>query len=223
MTLHKVLWLLVLAFAACSSGQQNNFSADTLQKTKLRDTSNYADLFPLLIQNLNKKNTTENGNYYMLTKFSYSAVKIIWGNGTFKRVYAEPLDFMFAERLRVKWENKDYLILDYNTGTGAWLNLVLPLNNNEYTKAFNNGLCFDKKYNLFVTEEFADTILAVHNLKTQLTQFVIEKQKPCDAPTNEDCLDTIGISNKILYYRWTTPHKYSDKKSSVEKHVRVTI
>jgi hypothetical protein len=61
------------------------------------------------------------------------------------------------------------------------------------------------------------------NLKTQATQFVVEKEKPCDDAINDACLDTISISNKVLYYKWTTPHKYSDKKSSINKRVRVTI
>jgi hypothetical protein len=223
MTFPKVLCLLVLTLSACSSRQQNNSSTDTSQKSKPQDTSHYADLYPLVIQNLDKKHLGENGSYYMLSQFSDSAVKIIWGNDTIKRTYDEPLDFMFAERLRIKWENKDYLILDYNTGSGAWLNVILPLNNKEQVQVFDNGLCFDKKYNLFVTEKFDDTVLAVHNLRTQATQFVVEKEKPCDAATNDACLDTIGISNKLLYYKWTTPHKYSEKKSSVEKRVRVTI
>ena len=126
MTLSKVLWFLILTLAACSSGQRNNLSADSMQKTKPKDTLHYADLYPLVIQNLKKKNITQNGSYYMLTPFSDSAVKITWGNDTIKRVYVEPLDFMFAERLGVKWENKEYLILNYNTGSGAWLNIVLP-------------------------------------------------------------------------------------------------
>ncbi len=223
MTLPKVLWLFVLTLAACSSGQQSNSSTDTLHVARQQDTSHYADLYPLVIQDLNKKHVVGNGSYYTLTRFSDSAVKITWGNSTMKRTYNEPLDFMFAERLRVKWDNKDYLILDYNTGSGTWLNLVLPLNNKEPVQEFNNGLCFDKKYNLFVTEEFADTVLAVRNLKTRATQFVVEKERPCDAASIDACLDTIGISNKVLYYKWTTPHKYSDKKSSIEKRVRVTI
>ncbi|SFQ19372.1 hypothetical protein SAMN05444277_106204 [Parafilimonas terrae] len=223
MRLPKILWVLVLTLVACSSGQQSNYAADTSQVARQQDTSHYADLYPLVIQDLNKKHVTESGSYYMLTQFSDSAVKITWGNDTIKRTYDEPLDFMFAERLNVKWENKNYLILDYSTGSGAWLNVVLPLNNMEQVQEFNNGLCFDKKYNLFVTEEFADTVLAVRNLKTKATQFVIEKEKPCDAGSNDACLDTISISSKMLYYKWTTPHKYSDKKSSIEKRVRVTI
>jgi hypothetical protein len=224
MTLSKFLRLLLLILVACSSGQQqNNLAADTLQKAKLQDTSHYADLYPLVIRDLNKKIVTENGSYYILTRFSDSTVKITWGNDKTKRIYDEPLDLMFAERLRVKWENNDYLILNYNTGSGAWLNVVMPLNNNEHVQEFNNGVCFDKHHNLFVTEEFSDTVLAVRNLKTQETQFVVEKDRPCDAASNNACLDTIGIDKKVLYYKWTTPYKYSEKKSSIEKRVRVII
>lgn len=224
MTLPKILWFSILPLFGCSSGQQRKPHADTSQQSKTKDTSDYADLYPLVKQDLNKKNLSANGNnYYMLRQFSDSTAKITWGNDTINRVYDEPLDFMFAERLRLKWENENYMILDYNTGSGAWLNIVFPLNNKEQVQGFGNGLCFDKKYNLLVTEEFKDTLLEVHNLKTLQKQFIIEKEKPCNAATNDACIDTISISNKVLYYKLVTPNKYSDMKKSVEKHVRVTI
>ncbi|MGN6213438.1 hypothetical protein [Parafilimonas sp.] len=213
----------MLTFVACSSPQQSSLPLDSLQEAERQGATHYADLYPLVIQDLEKKHVTENGNYYMLTRFSDSTVKITWGNDTVKRIYDTPLDLMFAESLRIKWDNKDYLILDYNTGSGSWLNLEMPLNNKEQVQEFNNGLYFDKAHNLFVTEALSDTVLVVHNLKTGAMQFIIEKDKPCDAANNDACLGTVTISNKILCYKWTTPHKYGDKKSSIKKRVRVTI
>ena len=223
MTLPKFLWFLVWTLAACSSGQQNNSNAGSSQEAKMKDTSRYADLFPFLKQDLNKKIVTANGNYYLLTQFSDSTVKITWGNDTIKRVYDDPLDFMFAERLAVQWNNKDYLILRYGVGSGAWETVAFPLNNKEPVQVFDNGLCFDFKNNLLGTEQFVDTVLIVQSLKTGQKQFILEKEKPCGAASNSGCIDTISITNKVLYYKWVTPHKFSDKKSSIEKRVRLTI
>ena len=223
MTLLKISWFFVLTLVACSSGQQGNFYADTLQQTKTKDTSHYADLFPFLEQDLNKKNVTTNSNYYLLTQSTDSTVKITWGNDTIKRVYEEPLDFMFAERIRIEWNNKDYLILRYGVGSGAWETLAFPMNNKEQVQVFDNGLSFDTKNNLLATEHWQDTVLIVQNLETHQKQFIIERENPCDAAGSSSCIDTININNKVLYYKWTTPHKFSDKKSSIEKHVRLKI
>lgn len=223
MTLSKVLSLLVLTLAACSSGQQSKPHADTSQQTKTNDTSRNSDLYPLVIQDLNKKNVTQNSSYYMLTHFSDSTVKITWGNDSVKRVYDEPLDFMFAERLRIEWDNKDYLILRYSVGSGAWETVAFPINNTEQVQVFDNGLCFDTKNNLLATEHWQDTILIVQNLKTHQKQFIIEKEKPCDAVGSSSCIDTISINNKILYYKWVTPHKFDNKKKTIDKRILLTI
>jgi hypothetical protein len=97
------------------------------------------------------------------------------------------------------------------------------MNSKEQVQVFDNGLCFDAKYNLLGREQFDDTVLAVQNLKTGRSQFIIEKEKPCDAGSNSACIDTISIENKVLYYKWVTPHKSSDKKTNIEKRFRLTI
>jgi hypothetical protein len=73
---------------------------------------------------------------------------------------------MFAERIHEEWNNNDYLILQYGTGTGAWQNLVLPLNKRESVQVFDNALSFDITHNLLAIEQFGDTVFTVYNLKT---------------------------------------------------------
>lgn len=223
MTLRKTLSVFILTLAACSSGLQENTSKDTSHVAGQQDTSHYADLYPSVIQDLNKKHIAPNGSYCILTQFSDSTVKITWGNDSIKRVYNKPLDFMFTERLNVKWENKDYMILDYNTGSNAWLNVVFPLNSKELVQEFGNGLSFNEKGNYLVTEGVGDTVLAVHNLKTQQEQFIIEKQRPCESVTNYACIDTINIKDKVLYYKWVTPRTDITPNSKVERHRRLKI
>jgi hypothetical protein len=221
MRLPKVLWIVILTQFACSSEQQNSSNADT--SLQLTDTSHDINQLSLLRQDLNKKHINESGSYYMLTKQSDSTIQVIWGNDTLKREYSEPLEFMFAERIHKQWSNNDYLILQYGTGTGAWQNLVLSLNSREPVQVVDNALSFDSAHNILAVEQFGDTVFTVYNLKTQQRQFIIERARPCGAAQNSACIDTVSVNNKELYYKWATPHRYSDRKRSLEKRVRLTI
>lgn len=216
----KVLWLIILVLLACSSGQQNKPNVDTAAHPSAMLNS---DQFSLIQQALDKKEMNENGSYYMLTRKSDSTVQVIWGNDTLMREYSKPLELMFAERIHKEWNNNDYLILQYGTGSGTWQNLALPLNSKDSVQVFENALSFDTAHNILAIEQLGDTVFTVHNLKTQQKQFIIESARPCDAAQNSACIDTLSIINKELYYKWLTPNKYSDKKSSLEKRVRLSI
>ncbi|MGZ4851127.1 MAG: hypothetical protein ACXV2C_07090, partial [Candidatus Bathyarchaeia archaeon] len=109
------------------------------------------------------------------------------------------------------------------TGTNAWTNVVLPLNQKEQPQAFGNGLWFDQKNNYFVTEEVGDTIMAVHNLKTRKEQVIVEKGRPCESVINSACIDTVSIRDNVLYYKWVTPRLDITPSSKVETRVRLKI
>ena len=211
MTLLRIFCFSFLTLAACSSNEEVDIRVDVVRKSEI--IKGY----------LNRKNITKNGCYYMLQQVSDSTIKIIWGNDTLKRIYDEPLAFMFVERLSVKWENKNYVILNYGTGTSAWSNVVLPIDTKQQVQIFTNGIYFDLKSNLLVTEEVGDTILAVRNLKTLQSQFVIEKGQRCASANNSDCIDTVSINDKTLYYKWVTPRNFSDRDSSSNKRMRLRI
>ena len=239
MALRKFLWFSVLVLAACSSRQDRKSAAQTSQQHNSKftyrmviDTSlSEIDHYPSLRDELNKKNFTKNGNYYMLVPFSDSAVKIAWGNDTLKKVYDKPLDFFSAYKLcGVKWENKNYLILVQSQGSDAWTNFVLPLNNIDQPKVIYNGLCFDTINNLIVSEGLPwndpllhDTVLVAKNLKTGQSQFITEKDRSCDAGFRHSCIDSISIHNKLLYYKWSIPNNIDENKKSVERRIKITI
>ncbi|UOQ74699.1 hypothetical protein [Hymenobacter cellulosilyticus] len=112
------------------------------------------------------------------------------------------------------------MLLEYFTGSNAWPTLALPLNAQEPVGAFANGLCFDAKRNLLVTEQgWGDTILTVHNLKTQQEQHLIEEGRPCDAIS---CLDSASIDDGLLYYKWTVQNS-SLHAISTERRVRLSL
>ena len=244
-TSRKLLWFSVLIFGACSSGQdrkpiiempRQKIVIDTLPHRIARDIgieSISEDSFhnAFFNQSLNKKHLTQNGNYYIFLRCSDTTFKITWGNDTIRRTYDRPLTFVVVDRLWVKWENQDYIILDYGIGSGVWENIILPLNNKEQAQAFYNGLCFDKDNNLFTIAGrpwseigpvyYNDTVLTLKNLKSQQLQFAVEKEKH-----NTDILlsiDSVRIKDKLLYYEWATPSRYDDNKRVVARRIQVTI
>ena len=221
MIFYRILFFLALVLIACSSGQHNK---PTLNSNKvLQDTSHYMDDDSILIPYLNKKHLVKNGSYYEMVRFNDSTFKITWGNDSLKRTYDDPLHLMFVERLNVKWQNQDYIILDYNTGSGAWVNVVLPLNKREQVQQFDNGLYFEGKSNYFITSGYEDTILCVYNPKTQKMQSIVDKELPCEFPQKYNCIDQIRIQDKILYYKWA--YSDSDKKRllNIQKRIRLKI
>ncbi len=172
---------------------------------------------------LNRKFTTKGHNFYMLTKGSDSTFNIHWGNDKIKRMYSEPQNLMIIDRLEVQWENKDYLILNYFIGSNVWINLVFPLNNKEKVQVFGNGLAFDQKFDLLVTEEIGDTAMAVHNLKTRRTQYIIEKEHRCESSINAACIDSIRVTDKLLYYRWNAYGSHERNGKKYDRRVWIKI
>jgi hypothetical protein len=223
MNRRNCLLLLLLCIAGCLEKQREN-TLDGATRQAAIDSSKYIDLHPWIRDSMNKKKLTPNGNYYLLNLHSDSMFTITWGNNKLQRTYEEPIDLMFLERLSVSWESKDYLVLDYSTGSNAWTNIVLPLNEKQSTQTYANALCFDKEYNLLVTENNSDTVLTIHNLKTLNMQYIVEKNSGCTSPDKTACLDTaIEIRNKVLYYRWITPEQSAKKQQSIERKVSITL
>jgi hypothetical protein len=181
--------------------------------------TNQFDSYPTVKAALNKKVWISGKSYYLITKSTDSTIHLYWGNDTIKRVYQSDLQLWIAERLHKKWASKDYLILQYGTGSGSWMNIVLPFNPNEKIQEFSNGLCFDPANNLIGVEQYGDTILVVKNLKTNKLQYIIDKQHICDAASNNSCIDTVGIKNKLLYIKWATPNNFDENKKVYEKKI----
>ncbi|CAN5137418.1 hypothetical protein BH11BAC6_BH11BAC6_00320 [soil metagenome] len=128
----ELLFLFVCFIATKSNAQQTN----------------PFDGYPTVKEALNKKVWTSNKSYYLITKSTDTTVHLFWGNDNMKRMFNEDLELWAAERLFKKWTSREYLILEYWTGSGVWLDLVLPLNKKEKVQEFGNGLCFDSINNL---------------------------------------------------------------------------
>ena len=217
MTLTKFLYFAVLTLIACSSDPKGvGFTTHTQQAlTKGTSRSTAMDSF---VKSQSNKQLTRNNHYYKLTKKSGSTFQLTWGNDCVSRIYNKAIDFFVADRLNIRWDNKDFMILDYSTGSGEWKTIVLPLNKHQTVQEFDNAFCFDTTNNLLGIIQAGDTLLRVVNLQTQQKQFILEKDKSCDIPNNFYCIDTISITNKVLYYKWKVPGK-----KNVDKSIRLTI
>jgi hypothetical protein len=211
MTVHKFLFFTALILTACSQGSHKTSLSGTSQK----DSSHLSDT-ALFIQNLSKKNLTKNNNYYKLTQISDSTFMMTWGNDSITRTYEKPIDFFTADRLEISWDNKDYLILDYNIGSGVWKTIVLPINNKQQVQIVDNDIGFDSKNNLLGALKSDDTLLVVQNLQTLQEQFIFEKENGCF--NHFYCIDSISITNKTLYYKWNP----NNNKNLVRKiHLKI--
>ena len=198
---------LFLIVSACGCSVKKNLSDNSLSD------------YPELLGKLGKKDITPKSNFFLLEQSSDSTCKITWGNNTIARSGQEEIDFNLARRLHYQWENTEYLILKGGTGSGAWLNFVLPFSKSEKVKTFNNLLCFDPEDNLVASQYFNDTVLVVQNLKTDQKQYIVLKDTPCEAASNLYCIDSIGIKNKELYLKWATANLENDSSRIFEEKI----
>lgn len=177
---------------------------------------------PLLKSVLNEKIWITSKDYYLLTKASDSTVHLYWGNGSFKRKYYTDLDIRSAEKIHVRWTNKNYLIVEYGIGSGAWVDIALPIDKKEKTQEFYNGIYFDEHDNLIVSENAGDTILIVQNLETKRKQFIIEKGLCC-SPSKNVCVGVVTIKKKVLYTNWTPDNCTNDKGKTYQRKITLKI
>lgn len=189
----RILQVTALLLAACTVEQENKpFAANK-------------GAYNFFAGGKSQTTTTPQGNYFTLVSNSDSTFKISWGSNGLERTYNAAFDVLFAERISLEWENKDYLILNYWTGSNAWAEIVLPLNETEQVREIQNGRYFDEKQNLIVSEGFSgDTIFQVLNLKTGQQQPIIGQENPCEAlPNRSGCADTVYINGNNICYTFS--------------------
>lgn len=201
---------LFLVVAACNHPIINNQNDPSLSD------------YPELQERLGKKEFTPQKNFFILDKATDSTCRITWGNNMVTRTNTEDIDFYLARRLHYQWENSQYLILKGGTGSGAWINMVLPFKKTEKVKTFENMLCFDAVDNLVATQYYNDTILVVQNLKTDQKQYIVLSDTPCEAASNLYCIDSVGLKNKELYLKWATANLANDS-SRIFEEIRFKI
>jgi hypothetical protein len=215
-----LLFLLTLGLFSCNTKKVSRDIHDTIPKIEKVD---FMKPYPELVERIDRKDSTKLGNYFKLTIATDSTCRIEWGNSIIKRLTNNDYHFHIARRFSLEWENAEFLTLKAWTGTGAWFSLILPLDSLTPESTIDNTLTKNEKKNLVVAEQFAgtDTIMYILNLKTNQTQYITDKAK-CET-FHHLCLDTVILSDKKLYYKWSTPHKYMDNPKTVERKLEVKI
>lgn len=216
-----LLIILTVGLISCNTRQvSQEDTQDTIPKTEKVD---FMKPYPELVERIDKKDSTALGNYFKLTIATDSTCRIEWGNSKIKRKTKNDYHFHISRRFRLEWENVDFLVLRAGTGSGAWFSLVLPLDSLTDELTIDNTLTQNERQNLIVAEQFpgTDTVMYILNLKTNQTQYITDKAK-CETFYHL-CLDTVILSDKKLYYKWSTPHKLVDNPKTVERKLDVKI
>jgi hypothetical protein len=216
---------LIFILSACSSEEKKPTTSDERLEL-VPDPEKYAkdkfSPYPEMQDKLNKTIITKEKNYYKLIPSTDSTCKIEWGNNKLKRI-SEDYHFAFARRMRLEWENKDFVVLRGGAGTGSWFNVILPLDSLAEESGIWNPMAYNKKSNLIAEEGDADTIVVIRNIKTGKSQPIIDKMNKCESAFNNYCIDSISIQNKEVYIKWVLPHKMSDDFKVIEKRVKIKI
>jgi hypothetical protein len=187
------------------------------------DTVDIMKLFPELAEQVGKPQSTPLGNYYTFTIATDSTCTIEWGNRQINKTSTRVYYFSEAERLKIDWENEDFLVLRGGRGSDAWFNVFLPLDSEGKDEVIENVLTQDKKRNLVVAEYSSlDTVLIVRNLESKEIQSLVETDK-CSSAFPHYCIDTIAFTDKGLYYIWTLPNKLDDHPIKTERTIEIKI
>lgn len=211
---------MTLGTVSCNMKQA---SSDNHQVISKKDTFDLMKSYPELVERIDKMESTPLDNYFKLTIATDSTCKIEWGNKKIKRETKIDYHFHTARRFRFDWENENFLVLKAGTGTGAWFSLILPLDSATQESTIDNTLTKDEQRNLVVAEQppGTDTIMYILNLTTGQTQYIRDDKK-CET-FHHLCLDTVVLTKRELYYKWSTPHKYMDNPKTGERRLEIKI
>lgn len=151
---------------------------------------------------------TANGNFLKYHIKNKKAV-LEYGNDVFRKFLPEEFDCDIADAWvpKLKYDNKNFMLLHYGCGSSCWGLIFLPLRNEAEIRKIMYDFAYDSETtNLVYTD---NENLLVENLTTRKIRVV--KLPVCDAANIVYCLDSISISKSELKYQFYGPNKYGDK------------
>ena len=166
-------------------------------------------LMILLLFSCHKKESS----FYEIKSVNKDSSQIIWGNSIFKNFENFVLD---KDKIKTKWENENFIILQRGTGSEAWINLILPIKKNEKLFQTDQVLAFDSINNIIVrqnynSEEYPFQLINLKNLEKDSIRF---ETKNCESINIINCIDKVDFNEKTLIINWTTPNKFKEKKKT---------
>ena len=194
----KTLYILIFCSLFAHSVWAQWYNAD-----KQREYLRLQKIPESTIRFILDKHVTPHKNYYQFVPINSDTYRILWGNDSINNVSHETYADVIAEGHSLGWENNKFLAIHGHTGTGAWHDIILPLNNDANEIFVSNILSKNLRYNIVVTEEDCseDTLLRVINLETRRECCIVDRtiQK---SPTYHAPVHKIEISKDHIVVYW---------------------
>lgn len=163
-------------------------------------------LMILLLFSCHKKEKS----FYEVKSINKDSSQIIWGNSIFKNSQNFENFVLDKDKIKTKWKNENFIILQRETGSEAWINLILPIKKNEKLFQTDQVLAFDSINNIIVrqnynSEEYPFQLIKLNTFEKDSIRF---KTKNCESVNIVNCIDKIDFNEKVLIINWTTPNKF---------------
>ena len=163
-------------------------------------------LIILLLFSCHKKEKS----FYEIKSINKDSSQIIWGNSSFKNSQNFENFVLDKDKIKTKWKNENFIILQRGTGSEAWINLILPIKKNEKLLQTDQVLAFDSVNNIIVrqnynSEEYPFQLINLKNLEKDSIRF---ETKNCESINIINCIDKIDFNEKTLIINWTTQNKF---------------
>ena len=125
------------------------------------------------------------------------------------------------DKIKTKWKNENFIILQRGTGSEAWINSILPIKKNEKFLQTDQVLAFDPINNIIVrqnynSEEYPFQLINLKNLEKDSIRF---ETKNCESINIINCIDKIDFNEKTLIINWTTPNNFKKKEKNRNCHL----
>lgn len=169
---------------------------------------------------------TISNNYYQFVRHTDSTSFIKWGNKTISNISSPFFNYYLDEKVHLYWSNKKFISLLRSTGSDTWFTIILPLLTEQEPKFYENPMAFDKNNGIVVCEyhSWSDTSLLGYNILTGKTQAFGLDWKKCGAASFiHYCIDSISITNNILYVEWVLPNKIDSINKKEVKRLRLDL
>ena len=169
-------------------------------------------LMILLLFSYHKKEKS----FYEIKSINKDSSQIIWGNSSFKNSQNFENFVLDKDKIKTKWKNENFIILQRGTGSEAWINLILPIKKNEKLFQTDQVLAFDPINNIIVrqnynSKEYPFYLIKLNTLEKDSIRF---ETKNCESVNIINCIDKIDFNEKALIINWTTPNKFKEKKKT---------
>jgi hypothetical protein len=192
-------------------------------QTSKKVDSTYLKMYPGIVPKLNKLVTTPSGNYFKFIQSHKKKCKIEWGNSQIKNISKDDYHFLICDSVKLERETDDFMILRSLITVQGWFFICLPLKQDKPELMIENPIIFDSKSNIVVSDGFRyDSVLLISNIYNGTIQPVIEKER-CYSQMFHNCIDSISLSGKTLFYRFQVELDKSQMKKKYERKVEVRI